>query len=1252
MHIKQVIISGFRSFRSQGEIEAFSPTTNCVVGRNGSGKSNLFDSIQFVLLAPKFVNLRQEERQALLHEGAGTAVMSAFVEVVFDNSDSRLAVEGQGDEVVLRRTVGLKKDEFFLNRKRVQRNEVMSLLESAGFSKSNPYFIVQQGKVNALCLMADSERLALLKEVAGTTVYDEKRKASLEQMSTNQSEMTKITEVISYINTRLDELEGEKEELAAYQGLDRSRRALEYTLHDRELRKAREKLDQVEYERAEAAESLSSLHEAARTTHDLIRAEERSLAQDAAALRRARKDAVVLEGEAGSAVAERTRLEMEVRELRERVRSDEAACTDARGEMKRVRAEIDRTRTELDGRAMPRYDAARRAAEDATLGRDRCVRDADALYAKQGRGRAYRTEVERDAALRAQIADLRSAAKKKEAEISSKEDLLASSRRSVVKEAEDLKHEERSLAQRSDNLARLATVSAGKQTERNALAEDRRVRWRDLEEIADKLHDSRDGLRRATQDLRKSMSRATGVGLENLARIVAEENVRGYYGPVVENLELIDDKYRTAVEVCAGDSFFHVIVDTDSTAAKLMTRLEKEKLGRVTFLPLNRLDTPQVQYPDSTDVVPVINRCIRFDSKVSRAMRHIFSRKLLAKDNDSAALWSDYAGMDAVTVHGDEVNRKGALTGGYHDQTKSRLGAFASVKSATRTVETLEASQRELQAKTNAVDQTISSLQSEIQEAERKQARLRTVMEQSNRDIAAKRVRIEKRAETENELEAALPTMRADAEGWKSQVLALDAEIGTKLSSTLSEAEREQLEGLLAQQKDLEKNLEKASAALAEVSVEKERLSAHLKDNLLRRQSELEESLNPVNRADAESAGAQMAERKFSLEQEEAELRVAETAADKLTRKLDEVKKIESQRYAATSKAKVELDRLNGVDMENRAKLEAATDTAESHLNKRSMWVSKREEYMGKIQELGSIPSSDLPAHVGKSIKELMKGLDGVNKKLKKYSHVNKKAYDQYVNFSEQREELLVRKQELDRGAEKVQELVDSLDRQKDEAINRTFNGVSMHFKDVWKELVPSGEGRLIMRTAIEDDEQPQTDGGVPDVNMYRGVQVEVKFSSGGENYLMSQLSGGQKALVAMGLIFAIQRCDPAPFYLFDELDQALDSSYRASVASLIQRQANIDPNNPTQFICSTFRPELVQVANRCFGISHQNKVSNIHVLSKTDALGFISNLMGQEEAVGEVSTAPSNLKSSAATEPSGRDARKNKRSRPTVPKE
>ena len=300
---------------------------------------------------------------------------------------------------------------------------------------------------------------------------------------------------------------------------------------------------------------------------------------------------------------------------------------------------------------------------------------------------------------------------------------------------------------------------------------------------------------------------------------------------------------------------------------------------------------------------------------------------------------------------------------------------------------------------------------------------------------------------------------------------------------------------------------------------------------------------------------------------------------------------------------------------------------------------------MRKIQELGSLPPpSELANFSTRSISTLMRDLDQVNKQLKKYSHVNKKAYDQYVNFSEQREALLKRKEELDEGADKVRELIESLDRQKDEAINRTFRGVSVHFKDVFQELVPSGSGQLVMKTALDDvgdkdddvdsvdSKGPKLKRNVaidamnPDVSLYRGIGIKVRFSSIGENYLMSQLSGGQKALVAMALIFAIQRCDPAPFYLFDELDQALDSTHRKSVASLIERQAS-SIDNPTQFIVSTFRPELVTIANRCYGISHQNKVSSIHHLSKRDALHFVANLMKDEETLGEVSSiAPSRM--------------------------
>ncbi len=302
----------------------------------------------------------------------------------------------------------------------------------------------------------------------------------------------------------------------------------------------------------------------------------------------------------------------------------------------------------------------------------------------------------------------------------------------------------------------------------------------------------------------------------------------------------------------------------------------------------------------------------------------------------------------------------------------------------------------------------------------------------------------------------------------------------------------------------------------------------------------------------------------------------------------------------------------------------------------RSLCVTQRELHARRIQELGTLPpTTELQKHRGLSISNLMRELEKTNKKLKSYSHVNKKAFDQFVNFNEQREALLKRKKEVDKGAKKVQELIESLDRQKDEAINRTFRGVSAHFKDVFKELVPNGAGELIMKTSLDEDEDLDEDLDEeeiirrrqnPSVNKYCGIGIKVRFSNVGENYLMSQLSGGQKSLVAMALIFAIQRCDPAPFYLFDELDQALDSTYRKAVAGLIQRQANSE-ENPTQFICSTFRPELVAISNHCYGISHQDKVSNIYHLTKKDALKFIANLMSEEEAVGEVtSLAPSKI--------------------------
>ena len=149
MHIKYVTVQGFKSYRDAVKTDELSPAHNIVVGRNGSGKSNFFNAIQFVL-SEDFSRLSPEQRQSFIYEGAGaTRVMSAYVEIIFDNTDKRLMMVDR-EEVALRRHIGSKKDQFFLDGKIVTRNDVMNLLESAGFSRSNPYYIVKQGKINEI----------------------------------------------------------------------------------------------------------------------------------------------------------------------------------------------------------------------------------------------------------------------------------------------------------------------------------------------------------------------------------------------------------------------------------------------------------------------------------------------------------------------------------------------------------------------------------------------------------------------------------------------------------------------------------------------------------------------------------------------------------------------------------------------------------------------------------------------------------------------------------------------------------------------------------------------------------------------------------------------------------------------------------------------------------------------------------------------------------------------------------------------
>lgn len=1110
--------------------------------------------------------------------------------------------------------------------------------------------MIQQGKIQDICVMSEEEKLRLLQQVAGTTVYDQKKTESLAKMQENESSIAKIQEILSDLSDRLDELQAEKDELADYQKLDRQRRALQYTLYDKEWKKARHVLEALEESRSEHADEIAKHHDICKKTHDDIHTKNSQVQALTHQLRRRQLETQAIVDDKSAAVARFTELSVQVAELEESVRQGSQTLKQNQDELRNLDNNIEATIKQLETNEKPKYDAALKQQKELISERDQAQHEIDSLYAKQGRGQHFRNKAERDNFIKSAIADLEQQATEKESALNEQQDALSSLRRVLDQDKKDLAKHDAEVKQMESNLQLLSKQLVEKKHERIRLQDEKKEAWRKTEVLRDKLRESRHNMHSAFSELKKTMPRATALGLESLENVVDREGIiRGkeYFGMLLENMTLRDPKFQTAVEVAAQNSLFHVIVDTDTTASKLMKILEDGRLGRVTFLPLNQLRVDRFQYPENTsDVVPLLAQCVQYDEKVEIAMSHVFNKKLLARSPEVASEWSTKLGVDAITLDGDLCSRKGALTGGYVDSNKSRIRAFTRQKEARVLLQKVEADYEETNRKSQTAEQRATDLMQEVQRIEARHAEISNRISEKESEIDRLQARYSNQQKTIEQIEREIiPNLESEKTTIASDIKGFRDELGTDLSSVLSTVDRERLDQIKLRLEELSSDIQSQADIVSQSSLACQKLQSLLDDNLMKRRNEIlqilagEKTARRGSRSRDSSTGV-LEKRKQALEDLKLDLAEATTSKEELEKRLEEARSNVEDIVAQINSGKSQLEKLREKDMDNVKRLEELQEFGENLLNKRSMSISARESNMRKIQELGSLPPVDeLEKFSKKSIKEASKILEDVNKKLKKFSHVNKKALDQYVQFNEQRESLLKRKEELDLEAGKVQDLIANLDRKKDEAINRTFRGVSVHFKEVFKELVPHGAGEIVMRTAmddahaneVDDDTKKPDDPSNPNVSLFRGILINVRFSEVGENYQMSQLSGGQKALVALALIFAIQRCDPAPFYIFDELDQALDSAYRASVADLIQRQSRSE-DNPAQFIVSTFRPELVSAADNWYGISLQNKVSNVHSLTKTEALSFIANLMSEEEAVGDVTTLASSKASRRST--------------------
>jgi structural maintenance of chromosome 3 (chondroitin sulfate proteoglycan 6) len=1047
----------------------------------------------------------KEERQALLHEGTGPAVMSAYVELIFDNSDDRLRTGKP--EVILRRTIGIKKDEYTLDRKSATKSDVLDILESAGFSRSNPYYIVPQGRVTALTNMKDTERLTLLKEVAGTQVYENRRAESLKIMTDASNNRSKIDELLKYINERLAELEEEKEELRDYEDKNKERRCLQYTIDHREQMAINQELEILEGQREEGTDEVND------SRNQFIQGEG-ELAEIESNVNRLKQEAELLQVEKSQldmerkeAAKEKAKIELELNSLNEGQAMAQQARAQYQRDLKATEASIQQRENEL-AQIMPEFIARQEREEQIKAELDSSEAKRQQLYAKQGRNSRFRNKAERDNYLRREIEESRSQLTKIQAVRKQTADEISQLEQQIEAQETEIQTLKDAFDQRGEASGNLESQLQAKKAEKDKIFDERQELWREDARLDSILSNTEKELRQAERELSYRMDSNTSRGLAAVRRIKEQQKLNGVYGTVAELMD-VSEKYRTAVEVTAGNSLFHYIVDNEQTATIVLETLQKERSGRVTFMPLSQLRPRPVNVPKASDAVPMIEK-LNFEPQYEKAFQQVFGKTIVCPNLTIASQYARSHGVSAITLEGDRSDRKGALSGGYHDKRQSRLQAVKNVTKWRQEYQELRQKSQEVKRAVEQKHQEVTKILGELQKLEQIRQKqessylpLRQQIQSRNANLLNRKDELDAKKRTMNNIESNIKIVT-------DQQNALEQEMSTDFKKALTTEEEQLLEGLTTSIQNLRKQHSQAAASKSELEDRKTTLEIELRESLRPRLEQLRSRAYD----NEDSASSSLAKSQEELKRINKIIKKVETKLQSLSNSIStgtkEIAQLEEQRAEIRSK------------QEEIAKyIERQQKRSEKNMQKKALLTKQLAEVNARIRDLGVLPQEAFAKFQKMKSEVIVTRLRKVNEALKKYSHVNKKAFQQYEQFTNQREALTKRREELNSSHSSIEELITTLDQRKDEAIERTFKQVSKEFAKVFETLVPAGRGRLIIQTRtgrnqVEEDSDEDRDDSVEN---YIGVGISVSFNSKHDDQQrIQQLSGGQKSKFCLGL--------------------------------------------------------------------------------------------------------------------------------------
>ena len=1169
MYLKSIEMHGFKSFANKIVLDFHNGITG-IVGPNGSGKSNVSDAVRWVLGEQSAKQLRGASMQDVIFSGTENRkpLSYAYVAITMDNSDHMLDIEFE-EVTVARRVYRSGESEYLLNGSPCRLKDINELFYDTGIGKEG-YSIIGQGQIEKILNGRPEERRELFDEAAGIVKYKRRKATAQKKLETERENLVRIEDILSELERQIGPLERQSEKAKIFLKKRDELKKQDVNLFLLEM-------DQIDLQMKEVVTNYeitdTQLKEAA-ASHDKIKGEYEkmealleSVTAEIEAEREELNQSAILKG----------KLEGQINVLNEQIKaaemSDEhfksrtAEIEADKQEKVRQKTDYETEKQHLDEQ-LKLVGLRREKAESELHNLQKAIADCNAgmesgkneLLQLLNQRAQIQTEQQKFDTMIEQInirkAELSQRFLKKKGDESNLDDLLKEQEQILAKvqgEIEELKQEEAQLSRRQKEWADKLEQTNGSMEADTA----------EYHKVASRL-----------ESLKNIAERYDGYGVSIRKIMEQKDREAGLLG-VVSDLIRVQKKYETAIETALGGSIRNIVTQDDETAKRMITYLKKNRLGRATFLPLTSVKGKGgIPYPEALKepgVIGLANTLVEHDAVYDGIMRQLLGKVIVAETIDHAiALARKYHhALSIVTLEGESLRPGGSITGGAFKNNSNLLGRNREIEDLTARTEELK--QRLLQHKSRReeiltaqalsaddLEEVKGALQEKYllantaglnaerttQQKEESENALKNLQEESRelerqiQDLKAKKEialqEIEKARQREEEIEK---------ENQNYQT-ALDEHmyLESSVNKTFSEVQME--EANIRQKSEFaNSNIERITAEIEKCDALKSELSkevATAKEDAKRRREEIEEIKKTILASDEECG---------SLEK-------------RLKEQISEKDKIAAQQKDFFGKREEISNLISNLDKEifrlnsRREKLEETKE--------------RRNNYMWEEYELTLHNAMELKEEAYNEPEALKKQIALLKEEIRGLGDVNVNAIEEYKEISKRYGFLNGQHEDLIQAEEALVNIIEELDVGMRKQFSEKFEEIRREFDKAFKELFGGGKGTLEL---IEEEDILEC-----------GIRI-IAQPPGKKLQNMILLSGGEKSLTAISLLFAIQNLKPSPFCLLDEIEAALDDSNVGRFAKYLHKLTK-----NTQFIVITHRRGTMASADRLYGITMQEK--------------------------------------------------------------